>query len=134
MSAAKEFEKSLLSKAKSLQKHIVLPEGSEERTLKASDVLLRDGIVKLTLIGNEKEIKKFIDYIYALTWTPSWCIVFKKSVPDVWLMEYHTGGWSGNEQIVGAMQKTYFWVFYWQLSRRGGHYWFEIKFIKENKK
>ncbi len=61
MSAAKEFEKSLLSKAKSLQKHIVLPEGSEERTLKASDILLRDGIVKLTLIGDEKEIRAKIE-------------------------------------------------------------------------
>ncbi len=61
MSAAKEFEKSLLSKAKSLQKHIVLPEGAEERTLKASDVLLRDGIVKLSLIGNEKEIQGKIE-------------------------------------------------------------------------
>lgn len=42
---------------------------------------------------------------------------------------YHlsTGGWSGNESIIEAMQnnKNYLWVFTWVQSRRGGHYIFE---------
>lgn len=42
-------------------------------------------------------------------------------------LELHTGGWSGNEEIIGALQKNYFWFFYWQKSERGGHYYFKIK-------
>ena len=35
---------------------IVLPEGTEERTLKAADMILRDGIAKLVILGNPTEI------------------------------------------------------------------------------
>jgi hypothetical protein len=39
----------------------------------------------------------------------------------------YTGGWSGNESIIGSMQKNYFfWATAWVQSRRGGHYIFEI--------
>lgn len=44
--------------AKKNKKTIVLPEGTEERTLKAADVILREGLANLVLIGNEAEIKK----------------------------------------------------------------------------
>ena len=37
-----------------------------------------------------------------------------------------TWGWSGNEDIVGVMKQTWFWFQWWELSRRGGHYTFEI--------
>lgn len=36
-----------------------------------------------------------------------------------------TGGWSGNEDIVTALQENQlFWMLYWQQSKRGGHYIF----------
>ncbi len=36
-----------------------------------------------------------------------------------------TGGWSGNESIIGALQHNFiFWSMYWFRSQRGGHYWF----------
>lgn len=35
---------------------IVLPEGTEERTLKAADIILQEGLARLVLIGNEAEI------------------------------------------------------------------------------
>ena len=44
------------AKAKAAQKTIVLAEGTEERTLKAADIILGEGIAKLILLGNEKEI------------------------------------------------------------------------------
>lgn len=44
----------------------------------------------------------------------------------------HTGGWSGNEDIVDALMGTMFWMLCWESSRRGGHFYFEIpKFITE---
>ncbi|MBR0074077.1 MAG: phosphate acetyltransferase, partial [Bacteroidales bacterium] len=44
--------------AKAAGKCIVLPEGNEERTLKAADIILQEGIANLILLGNEQEIKK----------------------------------------------------------------------------
>lgn len=42
--------------AKKHNKRIVLPEGTEERTLQAADELLRDGIAQIILLGNPEEI------------------------------------------------------------------------------
>lgn len=40
-------------------------------------------------------------------------------------LELHTGGWSGNEDVIRSLQKTFFWTFFWESSRRGGHYYFD---------
>jgi len=44
--------------AKAAGKTIVLPEGTEERTLKAADFALANGLAKIILLGNEQEITK----------------------------------------------------------------------------
>lgn len=39
-----------------------------------------------------------------------------------------TVGWSGNEEIVNAMQENItWWVTHWEMSRRGGHHTFSEK-------
>lgn len=48
----------VFARAKSSKQRIVLPEGLEERTLKAADRLLADEIADIILIGNPTEIKK----------------------------------------------------------------------------
>lgn len=48
----------MLSRAKSNLQRIVLPEGTEIRTLKAADRILGDQVAKLILIGNPNEINK----------------------------------------------------------------------------
>ncbi len=45
-------------KAKQHQMRIVLPEGEEERTLKAADIILSEGLAKIFLIGNPDTISK----------------------------------------------------------------------------
>lgn len=41
-------------------------------------------------------------------------------------IEMHTGGWSGNEEIMSTIQSTMFWYFYWKRIDRGWHYYLEI--------
>lgn len=47
----------IIDKAKVNPQRIVLPEGTEERTLKAADILLNESIAKIILLGNPEEIK-----------------------------------------------------------------------------
>ncbi len=54
------FEYELIQRAKSNQQHIVLPEGKEERILRAAEILLLRGVAKLTLLGNEEAIRQKI--------------------------------------------------------------------------
>lgn len=46
------------AKAKRDVKHIVLPEGTEPRTVQASAKILAEGVAKVTLLGNQAEIAK----------------------------------------------------------------------------
>ena len=46
----------LVAKAKSNKQRIVLPEGTEERTLKAADRVLAEGIADLILLGDPEEL------------------------------------------------------------------------------
>jgi phosphate acetyltransferase len=52
----KMFEYELLEKARRHKQHIVLPEGEEERILRAAETLLRREVVEITLLGDEKII------------------------------------------------------------------------------
>ncbi|MGW1147499.1 phosphate acetyltransferase [Streptomyces sp. NPDC002454] len=52
------FEHKLLEQARSDRRRVVLPEGLEERVLRAADVLLRRGVCDLTLLGDVEAIRK----------------------------------------------------------------------------
>lgn len=45
------FEYELIERAKEDRRHIVLPEGEDDRVLQAADILLRRGVVALTILG-----------------------------------------------------------------------------------
>jgi hypothetical protein len=82
---------------------------------------------------------------YALDKIANWCYTDVVGLMDfikpIWMFaeqgywhqtgnEYSvsTGGWSGNEDIIRALQKNWlFWSTCWVQSRRGGHYIFEVK-------
>ena len=53
----KMFEYELVKKAKKHRQHIVLPEGEEERILRAAETLLRREVVDITLLGDEQRIR-----------------------------------------------------------------------------
>jgi len=54
------FEYELIKRAKSEKQHIVLPEGTDERILKAAEILLLRGVADITLLGNPDEIGQII--------------------------------------------------------------------------
>jgi phosphate acetyltransferase len=55
------FQHDLLSRARSKRRHIVLPEGTEERILRAAEIMRLRGVVDVTLLGNLGEVKEKIN-------------------------------------------------------------------------
>ncbi len=52
------FQYELVRRAKEQRKHIVLPEGTEERILRAAEIVLLRDVCDLTLLGNEEEVRQ----------------------------------------------------------------------------
>jgi phosphate acetyltransferase len=50
------FEYDLIERARAHRRHLVLPEGGEERVLRAAEIVLRRGVTDLTVLGNPEEI------------------------------------------------------------------------------
>ena len=63
-------------------------------------------------------------YVMSLWHWPEYA---RKEVSDNGDIRYYldTGGWSGNEEIIAAIQSNHmWWLMYWYQSTRGGHYEF----------
>jgi phosphate acetyltransferase len=54
------FEYELIQRARSVKQRIVLPEGTDDRILRAAEILLLREVVELTLLGNPEEIRQKI--------------------------------------------------------------------------
>lgn len=52
-----ELINQIITRAKADKQRIVLPEGTEERTLKAADKLIADGVASIILLGDPSQIK-----------------------------------------------------------------------------
>lgn len=72
--------------------------------------------------------QQFVEYIQSIWWHD-----YYSTSPDVddfdvplhrW--QISTVGWSGNEEIIGYVERTFFQFFYWYQSTRGGHYEYRI--------
>jgi hypothetical protein len=65
-----------------------------------------------------------LDFIKARWWMPDFGWTENRQTMELHLS---TGGWSGNESIIYALQQnTMFWAVHWEQSRRGGHYVFDM--------
>ena len=69
---------------------------------------------------------KLMDIIYDCWFGPSY---FSKTEENGYMVyDLSTGGWSGNEDLIAALQSNHmFWAMNWYSSRRGGHYEFKVK-------
>lgn len=87
-----------------------------------SDYPTRDQLDKI----KNWDYKDFIgcmEFIKEIWHWSSWGFFKRENI--YWL---HTGGWSGNEDIVGAMEENeMLWQLHWVSSERGGHYKFEAR-------
>lgn len=52
------FEYDLIERAKAKKQHIVLPEGRDERILRAAEILLRREVVDITFLGEEQRVRE----------------------------------------------------------------------------
>jgi phosphate acetyltransferase len=57
------FEYELIQRARSTRRHIVLPEGTEERILRAAEILLLRDVVNITLLGDPERIRQRISLL-----------------------------------------------------------------------
>ena len=93
-----------------------------------SDIVLKE-IAKWNILNQDTE--KLLELIEN-EWEYADMGGFKKEDN---ILELHTFGWSGNEDIISALKSNFgFWSCFWWKSERGGHYWFEIKEIKKGGK
>ena len=53
-----KFLDRIIERAKADKKTIVLAEGTEPRTIAAADIILKQGIANLIILGNKDEIAK----------------------------------------------------------------------------
>ena len=52
------FQYEIIRRAKQQRKHIVLPEGTEERILRAVEIVLLRDVCDITLLGNQEEVRQ----------------------------------------------------------------------------
>ena len=82
------FQYNLLKRAKSHKKHIVLPEGNDERILKATKKLLDTNAVTITLLGDAEQIMAKISELDISLDAKSFNIIDPKSSPN--FLDYAT--------------------------------------------
>lgn len=61
------FQYNLLSNAKKIQKHIVLPEGNDDRILTAASQIAEDKVAKITILGDPEKVKSRVAQL-GLNW------------------------------------------------------------------
>ncbi|MBU1171097.1 MAG: phosphate acetyltransferase [Proteobacteria bacterium] len=59
----KMFEYNLIQRARKHRQHVVLPEGEEERILRAAEILHNRDVVEISLLGNAHAIQEKIDVL-----------------------------------------------------------------------
>lgn len=76
--------------------------------------------------------KSLVEFIESIWWMTDWGFklykgrdkLFRKTVM---ILQLHTGGWSGNESIISALEHNFiFWSMSFWKHYRGGHYYFQI--------
>lgn len=84
-----------------------------------------------TFHGTPRELIEFITDIWWPQGSPMGSLRRDSDVAyagqkAAWVWYVATGGWSGNEEIIDALESTHFWMRYWHSITRGGGYEWHI--------
>ena len=79
-----------------------------------------NGEVKMGKHFGKANYNELIDYIKSI-WTYKDAIEYENG-----LLEIHTYGWSGNEDIIHELKNTDMWLLKFRCERTGGHYYFKV--------
>jgi hypothetical protein len=79
-----------------------------------------NGEVKMGKHFGKANYNELIDYIKSI-WTYKDAIEYENG-----LLEIHTYGWSGNEDIIHELKNTDMWDLKFRCERTGGHYYFKV--------
>jgi hypothetical protein len=109
-----------------------------QQELQDEDGYPTEAALEIISIWHWSEPKGWFDTIKSLWWMPDWGWKEQLAMDEITGKEEYcyyisTGGWSGNESIIAAMQKNeMMWHFNWVQSRRGGHYIFQLRELKDD--
>jgi hypothetical protein len=73
--------------------------------------------------------EQFVEMVRQLWWLPELIETAHSTDRDgrpIVRIRLVTGGWSGNEEVIQEIDATFFAVFYWASSHRGGLHVFEV--------
>jgi len=81
-----------------------------------------DATLKRVAEWPHTDIPALLDFLKSIWWCPD--MLMDRAGGK---LHMSTGGWSGNESIIKALQQNrIFWVMHWESSRRGGHHEFDM--------
>jgi len=109
-----------------------------QQELQDEDGYPTEAALEIISIWHWSEPKGWFDTIKSLWWMPDWGWKEQLAMDEITVKEEYsyyisTGGWSGNESIIAAMQKNeMMWHLNWVQSRRGGHYIFQLRELKDD--
>ena len=83
-------------------------------------IFKRDSDTKQGEFFGKNKHEELIEYIKQL-WTYDDAIEYKDG-----MLEIHTYGWSGNEEIISELKDTDLWLMKFRAHVTGGHYYFKI--------
>jgi len=82
-------------------------------------------------IDSASDCRELLDYVKSF-WTHADWGYWREEAGEYYIS---TGGWSGNESLIGALRENrMFWLSCWVQSRRGGHYIFRVEKGAKNDK
>ena len=74
-------------------------------------------------------IMEFVAVLMTGWWAGDWGFVLHRKHKGVRKLELHTGGWSGNADVIQAILSNIFLTHFnmrYKMWKTGGHYYFEI--------
>jgi hypothetical protein len=84
-------------------------------------IFKRDSDTKQGEFFGKNKLEELISYIKDLWWYGDDGVVYEDG-----LLELHTMGWSGNEEIISELKDTDLWLMKFKAHLAGGHYYFKI--------